>query len=76
MKSALSCKEEITCSKNITFYYTCSIAMDITIAGGGKKKINEIYNLHSQHTSGFSKKGHIKAILLPTKTNHYFLRFP
>lgn len=38
MKGALVCKEEITCSKNIRFYYTCSITMDITTGG---KKINQ-----------------------------------
>lgn len=51
MKGALMCKEKM-CNKNMGFYYTSSIAMDIVMG----VEINETHNLDSQHTSGFSKK--------------------
>lgn len=70
MKGALMCKEKM-CNKNMGFYYTSSIAMDIAMG----VEINETYNLDSQHTSGFSKKRSYKSHP-PAHKHQYFSEFP
>lgn len=76
MKGALIRKEEITCSKNIRFYYTCSTAMDFAITGWGQGRSMK-YIIYTVNTHlALVKQHHIKAILLPTKPNHYYLKCP